>query len=205
MIDSDRDGRTALCLDDIRGLVDGLWSPVRREIAANTAPRAIYDGTGFAQGRAMPRPAPRVEPATTVTCPVSGRADFSAFVNGRVGGREFGLFFKRAMLVQEFVSTFRSRTIPPQHHAEGVARREASVCATYLDWQQVTSWGSRIRTWLTCGGIARGKWNGGAGVDSVDLELHLARGGRSHPLLNQGLFARSRKAAAKTLEKKSKI
>jgi hypothetical protein len=50
VIDSDCDGCAALLLDDRRGLVDRLGSLVRGEIAANTAPRAIHDRTGFAQG-----------------------------------------------------------------------------------------------------------------------------------------------------------
>src|SRR5688572_828289 len=51
--------------------------------------------------RAMPRPAPRVAPATTATRPVRGRPDFRDVAAGRVRKRECGLFFKRDMLGAE--------------------------------------------------------------------------------------------------------
>jgi hypothetical protein len=50
VIDPDSKGGAGLCLDDFRSLVDGLGSPVRREIAANAASRAIHDGAGIALG-----------------------------------------------------------------------------------------------------------------------------------------------------------
>src|SRR5258708_2313137 len=52
------------------------------------------------KARAIPRPAPRVAPATTATCPVSGRADSRDVVTGPIGRRELGVFFRRAMLVK---------------------------------------------------------------------------------------------------------
>src|SRR5271166_3388290 len=66
------------------------------------------------KARAIPRPAPRVAPATTATCPVSDRAEFCDAAPGRVGRREFGLFFRRAMIVQEF-----STCLPTEMSGDG--------------------------------------------------------------------------------------
>jgi hypothetical protein len=54
VIDSDCDGCAAFLLDDRRGLVDRLGSPVRGGMAANTAPRAVHERPGFAQGARDP-------------------------------------------------------------------------------------------------------------------------------------------------------
>src|SRR5260370_38621054 len=67
------------------------------------------------KARAIPRPAPRVAPATTLTCPFSGRADFRDVVTGRVGMRESGRFFKRAMLVHEFLTFLPTNLSEPIH------------------------------------------------------------------------------------------
>src|SRR3954451_5506393 len=75
-----------------RAYGEGLPRPLRpvQYTIAPASPRA----------RAIPRPAPRVAPATTATCPVSGRADSGDVATGDIVRRELGVFFTRAMLVQ---------------------------------------------------------------------------------------------------------
>jgi hypothetical protein len=52
------------------------------------------------KARAIPRPAPRVAPATTATWPVSSRADSGDVAAGRISLGELGVFFRRAILFQ---------------------------------------------------------------------------------------------------------
>ena len=70
------------------GLVHRLGSPVRGEIAANTAPRAIHDRTCFAQGE-----------RDTESCAASGAGDDGGVATGHIRRRELAVFFWRAMLV----------------------------------------------------------------------------------------------------------
>jgi hypothetical protein len=48
-----------------------------------------------------------------VTCPFSGRAFFRDVVTARVGRRESGRFFKRAMLFQEFLTCLPTKLSEP--------------------------------------------------------------------------------------------
>src|SRR5205085_5067825 len=65
------------------------------------------------RARAIPRPAPRVAPATTATCPVSGRADSGDVATGDIVRRELGVFFTRAMLVQGISTRLPTRFSEP--------------------------------------------------------------------------------------------
>ena len=81
------------------------------------------------KARAIPRPAPRVAPATTATCPVSSRADSGDVVTGVVGLRKLGVFFGRAMLVQEISARLPTRFSKPCAVRRAVWVRDAPLRA----------------------------------------------------------------------------
>src|SRR5947199_8389396 len=90
-------------------MIAAVWSIVSGRADGERLPRTLRPvqytvAPASPRARAIPRPAPRVAPATTATCPVSGWADFRDVVTGRAGKRDFGFFFRRHMLVQEFLS-----------------------------------------------------------------------------------------------------
>src|SRR5207245_11804863 len=91
----------ALIMSAVSSMVSGR--PYGERLPRTLRPVQYTVAPASPRARAIPRPAPRVAPATTATCPVSGRADFRDVVTGRVDKREFRLFFKRDLRVRELL------------------------------------------------------------------------------------------------------
>src|SRR5262245_27517717 len=114
---------SALIMSAVSSMVSGR--PYGERLPRTLRPVQYTVAPASPRARAIPRPAPRVAPATTATCPVSGRADSGDVGIGRVDEREFGLFFKRAMLVHESLSSPTTQLGGPGSPRRAMRARDA--------------------------------------------------------------------------------
>src|SRR3954464_15550999 len=89
---------TSLMIAAVSSIVSGR--PDGERLPRTLRPVQYTIAPASPRARAIPRPAPRVAPATTATCPVSGREDSGEVATGDIGRRELGVFFRRAILLQ---------------------------------------------------------------------------------------------------------
>src|SRR3954464_11914363 len=89
---------TSLMIAAVSSIVSGR--PDGERLPRTLRPVQYTSAPASPRARAIPRPAPRVAPATTATCPVSGRADPGDVATGPIGRGELGVFFGWAILVQ---------------------------------------------------------------------------------------------------------
>jgi hypothetical protein len=103
--------------------------PYRERLPRTLRPVQYTIAPASPKARAIPRPAPRVAPATTATRSVSGRTDSGDVATGHIGRRELGVFFRRAMVVQGISTRLPTKLSKPCTARGAVWVRDAPLRA----------------------------------------------------------------------------